>query len=90
MEVYINGRWGTVCDDGFGIQEARVICRQLGYRNLGAARAYGNARYGRGTLPILLDDLACTGNESDIRRCRSRRHGTHNCSHREDASVRCM
>ena len=31
LEVYYNGQWGTVCSYGFGLYEAKTICKQLGF-----------------------------------------------------------
>ena len=33
VEVYCNGEWGTICDNGFGSTEATVVCHQLGYND---------------------------------------------------------
>ena len=87
VEVFHNGVWGTVCDDDWNLQDAMVVCRQLGYIN--AIAAVGPARFGSGSGPILFSELSCVGNESTITECDHRSTGGHNCSHSQDAGVVC-
>lgn len=39
LEIYHNGIWGTVCENGFDQTDADVVCRQLGYER---ADRYGS------------------------------------------------
>ena len=52
------------------------------------AIAVQSATFGRGSGAILLDDVACTGSESSLLDCPYDR-STSDCSHFEDAGVRC-
>lgn len=36
LELCFNGQWTSVCDDTFGIEDAKVACSQLGYPLSGA------------------------------------------------------
>ncbi|NXN74061.1 HIPL1 protein, partial [Himantopus himantopus] len=88
VEVYIDGEWGTVCDDGWSSPAAAVVCRQLGFPYV--VRASKKAEFGEGTsLRILLDDVQCSGQEKTLLECDHADVGTHNCSHEEDAGVVC-
>ena len=40
MEICVEGFWGTVCDSGFGREEAVVVCRQSGFGTRGRNVAY--------------------------------------------------
>lgn len=31
LEVCVNHVWGTVCSRGFGTEDAKVVCRKLGF-----------------------------------------------------------
>ena len=52
------------------------------------ATAYSSAAFGRGSGPILIDNVACTGRENRLIDCTFDNH-TGDCSHSEDAGVRC-
>ena len=87
VEIYYNGTWGTVCHDDWDIDDARVVCRQLGFRD--AEQYFPRARFDQGTGEIWLDNVNCTGHESSLSLCQSNGWGNHNCRHNEDAGVRC-
>uniref|UniRef100_A0A4X1SFQ5 SRCR domain-containing protein n=1 Tax=Sus scrofa TaxID=9823 RepID=A0A4X1SFQ5_PIG len=87
VELHFNGSWGTVCDDGWDLRDAEVVCRQLACG--GAVAAPERARFGRGLGPIALDDVDCVGTEARLWQCLHGSWFSHNCGHHEDASVVC-
>ncbi|KAJ8246194.1 hypothetical protein GJAV_G00264750 [Gymnothorax javanicus] len=87
VEVLHDGQWGTVCDNHWDLNNAEVVCREVGCgRALGAA---GSAHSGQGSGPIWLDDVKCKGTESSLKQCQHRGFGKNNCSHHKDAAAIC-
>ncbi|XP_051865878.1 deleted in malignant brain tumors 1 protein-like, partial [Pristis pectinata] len=87
VEIRWRGEWGTVCDDGWDMSDAEVVCRQLGCgRPLSAPPS---SAYGPGRGPIFLDQLGCQGNETYLWACPGHAWRVHDCGHKEDASVEC-
>ena len=67
VEIYHNGKWGTVCDDLWDTNDANVVCRQLGFP--GGKQAPHRAKYGEGSGSIWMDDVDCQGGEAILSHC---------------------
>ncbi|XP_069120515.1 CD5 antigen-like [Argopecten irradians] len=89
VEVLYNGTWGTVCDDSWDDDDAKVVCTMLGYGNAVAVHT-SKARYGSGVGPIWLDETQCTGQETNLGQCIMEPYGRGDCDHSEDAGVICQ
>ena len=87
VEVYHNGTWGTVCDDGWDLNDAQVVCNELGYGKAVAASL--RAFHGNGSGQIWLDNVNCVGTEETIGDCSHNGWGSHDCFHGENAIVNC-
>ena len=88
LEILYNNTWGTVCHDGFTMQSANVVCKQLGFYK-GAANFYGGAVYGPGNGTIWLTNVTCSGNEGNIAGCTHSYWGKTLCNHSQDVSIVC-
>ncbi|XP_077679489.1 lysyl oxidase homolog 4 [Eretmochelys imbricata] len=71
-------KWGSVCGERWGLNEAMVVCRQLG---LGfASHALQETWYWQGSPEageVVVSGVRCTGSELSIQQCQ--RHGPVHC-----------
>ncbi|XP_078420601.1 scavenger receptor cysteine-rich domain-containing protein DMBT1-like [Cetorhinus maximus] len=87
VEILLGNTWGTVCDASWDLQDAAVVCHQLG---CGAAiSARGGAFFGEGNGSIWNDLNECVGNELRLSDCPVSSWGHHQCTHKNDAGVIC-
>uniref|UniRef100_A0A3Q2P221 SRCR domain-containing protein n=1 Tax=Fundulus heteroclitus TaxID=8078 RepID=A0A3Q2P221_FUNHE len=87
VEVWKDGKWGTVCDDRWDLREGDVVCEQL--RCGKALRVTGqDGLFAAGRGPVHLDELNCTGNEENLWACGGVQEES-DCGHKEDAGVVC-
>ena len=84
LEVYYWSGWNSVCDDGWGIEESIVACRQLGFTTF-SSYSHGN----NVTENFWLDDVKCTGYESMLTDCNYMDRDIPNCGSSEGLYLNC-
>lgn len=88
VEVFLNGSWGTVCDNSWHKRDADVVCRQLGYAAGSRFRCHA-ACFGQGDGEVLIDALACPRGGNKVMECKFKERGEHDCTHDRDVGVCC-
>uniref|UniRef100_A0A8C9S1I2 SRCR domain-containing protein n=1 Tax=Scleropages formosus TaxID=113540 RepID=A0A8C9S1I2_SCLFO len=83
VEIQHGITWHTVCDADFDLQDAEVVCRQLGCGI--PAKVLG----GSGSGPIWADVFECHGKETHLSQCAVSSWNRAVCSHGHDAGVIC-
>ena len=80
---------GTICDRNWDINDAKVVCNQLGFGKAIRATSGGTFPSGR-KIAIMMSNVDCVGHETAISFCTHdgwRNVGS--CTHANDAGVVC-
>lgn len=85
VQIFHKGSWRGICDDSFDESDARVLCRMMGPTATLASFKTGIA----GQDSFWIDDLACTGQESDVFQCHKSELGARDCGSSENVQVQC-
>ncbi|KAM9764240.1 T-cell differentiation antigen CD6 isoform 3-T3 [Dama dama] len=86
VEMLELGQWGSVCDDTWDLEDAHVVCRQLGCG--WAVQALPGLHFAPGQGHIHRDQVNCSGLETYLWDCPGL-PGNGYCGHKEDAGVVC-
>lgn len=87
VEVLHNQQWGTVCNNGWDLADAHVVCREVG---CGEALAIPKAdTFGKATGPTWMDQVNCTGEEDSLAKCPPKTMQVHSCAPNKTATVAC-
>ena len=87
VEVTHDGTWAALCDEGWGLAEAQVVCRQLGCGK--ALSAPGGSHFGQGPGQTWPNSVSCVGTETALSACKVKPRGNGTCHHGREAGVVC-
>ncbi|XP_072017267.1 protein bark beetle-like [Amphiura filiformis] len=87
LELLIGDVWHTMCYRYWSLNNAKVVCRQLGFVHATTSRYSAPAG---GTGPIFNQPFDCVGSEFSLQQCKPRDDYSGSCSyHSQDVAIRC-
>ncbi|XP_071027712.1 uncharacterized protein [Oncorhynchus clarkii lewisi] len=89
VEILYEGQWGRVCGQKWDVDDANVVCGQLGCGRAVSAQGSVHLGQGSGGRPTWLDDVGCKGSESSLTECSHGGLKHHDCLQSQDAKVVC-
>ena len=70
VEVFYKGKWGKICTNGWDLNDAQVICRQLGFEEaLAEFMTLADPNVEDGNTTSVMADVSCTGAEDELASC---------------------
>ncbi|XP_029107705.1 deleted in malignant brain tumors 1 protein-like [Scleropages formosus] len=88
LEFHHKESWNTVCDPDFDLQDAKVVCRQLGCGT--PVQVQGAAVFGKGDDQVWKNKIECGGDERDFGQCLRSSTKETKCTHDTDVGLECF
>lgn len=93
LQIKVDDQWGTVCNYGWTIENAALVCQQLGYvLNPDDWNLERNEIPAAGTTEkVILSNIQCDPFDLDILKCKAEHiiDFENSCNHDNDVGVRC-
>ncbi|XP_023022507.2 C-type lectin domain-containing protein bark beetle isoform X1 [Leptinotarsa decemlineata] len=93
LQLKVNDQWGTVCNYGWTMKNAALVCQQLGYvLNPDDWNLERSEIPSAGTTEnVILSNIQCDDFDLDVTKCRSETSSDffNSCTHENDVGVRC-
>ena len=65
IELFNDYEWVSVCENGWNINAANVVCRDLGYAGV-IKSSKQMSFFGPGSSTVILEDVSCKGYEKSL------------------------
>ncbi|XP_022097172.1 neurotrypsin-like isoform X2 [Acanthaster planci] len=87
VEIYHDDTWGAICDNGWDMKEASIVCHMLGFLETEEATAVSFEESEE--VPIVMNRVSCKGTEKRLADCPFLCTGTQQCNSSRAAGVTC-